>query len=332
MNNPKQLDIEVDTDLREDLEIDDIVPGEDEPEDNVEDEFERQARQLGWHPKEEYLGPPGKWRPAKEFIERGQNILPVLRDNNKRLLERTSKQDGEIQELKRLSISQNDALKELRELARSANQRGYERALSDLKEQQRRAVENADVDTYDKLSQRIDETEKARALSKPNDEPTESKAPVNDGKPPQEILDFIKDNQWFTTDKDLNEAMQREHVWLRSQDPGQPLEENLIDAKERVMKLYPDKFNKPKSNGKGAPPVGQGGGNLPRQPKRTTNSIDSIDDAVERAEAKRAYEKIRRGMPEFTESDYMATYNDPKGDVLDYMKNKKLKDKSNVRG
>ena len=36
------------------------------------DSYEQQAREQGWRPKEEYEGDPEKWRPAKEFVERGE--------------------------------------------------------------------------------------------------------------------------------------------------------------------------------------------------------------------------------------------------------------------
>ena len=36
------------------------------------DPYESEAREQGWKPKEEYEGDPEKWRPAKEFVERGE--------------------------------------------------------------------------------------------------------------------------------------------------------------------------------------------------------------------------------------------------------------------
>jgi len=36
------------------------------------DPYEAAAREQGWKPKEEFEGDEGKWRPAKEFVERGE--------------------------------------------------------------------------------------------------------------------------------------------------------------------------------------------------------------------------------------------------------------------
>ena len=38
----------------------------------VENNYEAEAREQGWKPKEGYEGDPEKWRPAKEFVERGE--------------------------------------------------------------------------------------------------------------------------------------------------------------------------------------------------------------------------------------------------------------------
>ena len=36
------------------------------------DSYEDEARNQGWKPKDEYEGDPTKWRPAKDFVERGE--------------------------------------------------------------------------------------------------------------------------------------------------------------------------------------------------------------------------------------------------------------------
>ena len=53
--------------------------------------IEARARDMGWKPLAEYRGPPGKWQPAADFISRGENILPIVRDQNRRLTERIGK-------------------------------------------------------------------------------------------------------------------------------------------------------------------------------------------------------------------------------------------------
>ena len=62
------LDIQV---APEALEQNQPTPQEQQPVVNT-DPYEDQAREQGWKPKEEFEGDPEKWRPAKEFVERGE--------------------------------------------------------------------------------------------------------------------------------------------------------------------------------------------------------------------------------------------------------------------
>ncbi len=322
-----------DTDLREDLEVDppeadEADEADEKPEPSKkETAAERKARELGWHPKDEYLGPPSKWVDAETFIKRGQEILPVLRDNNKRLLDRSEKQAGEIADLKKTLTEQTSALKELRDMARTANQRGYDRALADLKRDQREAVASGDTDRFEKVTEQIEETQKARAtVAAP-----ESKAPEPPATPPA-VTEFMAQNPWFNSDPILNRAMQNEHVLLRQMDPGMSLEDNLAEAKATVMSRFPERFGAVKPNGaaraRQAAPVGQPsirGAAMPTSKVKDMNKIDSIEDPIDRTAAKLAFNKVKVAAPDYSEEEYMQSYNDPKRDILADLKAKKDK-------
>ena len=43
------------------------------------DPYELEAREQGWKPQDEYEGDPNKWRPAKEFVERGELFGKICR-------------------------------------------------------------------------------------------------------------------------------------------------------------------------------------------------------------------------------------------------------------
>lgn len=53
-------------------------------------EVEQEARKMGWVEEELWKGDPDKWRPAEEFVERGKNIVPILRDRLEKM-ERNSR-------------------------------------------------------------------------------------------------------------------------------------------------------------------------------------------------------------------------------------------------
>ena len=58
----------------------------DEAEVQAQEAIEKDARAMGWSPKEEWRGDPDSWADAKSFVERGRQIMPILQRNNERLL------------------------------------------------------------------------------------------------------------------------------------------------------------------------------------------------------------------------------------------------------
>jgi hypothetical protein len=45
-------------------------------------------------------------------------------------------------------------------------------------------------------------------------------------------------------------------------------------------------------------------------------TINSIQDPAERAEAREAFNRMKRNMPDYTEAEYMQVYGDPHNDIL----------------
>ena len=320
------------TDLREDLEIDEPeIEPEEEPEAppvrHQETALEKQARQLGWHPQSEYRGPPGQWKDAKTFMEHGQNILPVLRDNLKRALDAGVKQADELAQVKQSMAEQAQALKEMREMARTAGERSYKQAIADMETERRAAVAAGDTEAYDEVSQKIKAAEAEREKAIP---PKESPTPPAN-RVPQEVLDFVNSNPWYNEDAELNREMQAAHVYLKTKSPGQSLADNLAEAKSMVAKAFPEKFGRsngarpPANNGR-APVSQPTGGRSGQQPRRQeAGGIDSIEDPGEKATAKRVFANMKRQFPDYTEEEYMASFQNPHGDILAIQKSLKEK-------
>ncbi len=67
-----------------------------------------------------------------------------------------------------------------------------------------------------------------------------------------------------------------------------------------------------------APPA-RAGSRPPAGPRRpqpaSADSIASIPDADDRAQARAAFDRYKRQFPDYTEKEYMALYNNPKADV-----------------
>jgi hypothetical protein len=316
---------------------DDLLPeeGGDAP-DAADVAIEARAREMGWKPLAEYRGPPGRWQPAKDFIDRGENILPIVRDQNRRLTERVGKLEGEISGLRVTANEQLEIIKDLRDIGKRQNQAGYDRAMKDLKEKQRQAVEVGDTKAYDQLVEQAEALQEARPAAAVAESARTEPAPRAPAAPSltPTVQAFIGENSWFKTDKLLSDTMVSFHQEvLRERNASQETlngdpaldRELLEEAKSRVVERYPERFGVPAPRepaapaprarraaavatptaGERAPPAGA-----------VPTTINSIADPAERAACRDAFNRTKRQLPDFTEAEYMSLYSDPHADVI----------------
>jgi len=52
-----------------------------------EETAETKAKAMGWSPKDEFRGDPDRWVDAETYVRRGEEFIPFLRANNKKLEE-----------------------------------------------------------------------------------------------------------------------------------------------------------------------------------------------------------------------------------------------------
>ena len=55
--------------------------------DEVSPEILREAKTLGWVPKDQFRGSADDWVDASTFVERGKQVMPILNHNNERLMQ-----------------------------------------------------------------------------------------------------------------------------------------------------------------------------------------------------------------------------------------------------
>ena len=310
----------------------DELPGDDGNDGNAA--YEARAREMGWKPLAEYRGPPGRWQPAKDFIERGENILPIVRDQNRRLTERVGKLESEISGLRVTAEEQLQIIKEQRQRSLTADQRGYDRAMAEIKANQRKAVEAGDTIAYDQL------VEQAEALQGSRPEPVAAVAPKTpDPEKPAvsaAVQSFIGQNPWMYKDQFLTRKMIDAHIDVIQEAEITDEGEQLTEAKQRVVDAYPGRFGVervppvPKPRLSEPPPRPRRAaavasptvGDLPRGNGQAM-TIASIADPADRAEAREAFNRTKRQIPDYTEAEYMALYADPHSDVLTIQKPRK---------
>jgi hypothetical protein len=251
-----------------------IVPGEEIPDGALPDtgantetqsdtgpsEIETRARAMGWRPAEEFNGDPSKWRSAEEFVAKGENDLPVLRENLRRttdqltqLQSRLAKQDQEFK----------STISRIEKMSDTALQRQREQLDETWSNAMRNAAANGDIERYQQL-----ETGKAQAISNFDQRLSEVRQPVvaepvadkpdptADPKYQTTVQSWAKRNPWFQTDAEMNAVAVHYSNQIAAQKPGITLDENLRDTEAYMRRRYADKFGSPSSD----PPAVEGGG------------------------------------------------------------------------
>jgi len=251
---------------------------------------ETKARRLGWVPKEEFRGDPDKHRSAEDFLKRGEEILPILQRDNKRLHENFGKVEKQLKETQ-------ETLQTYSEFAKKAAEREYKKSLRELEAKLDAAIELADVSQARQLRKEIAELDGGEPAPKPKPDPIgEVDKPAVD----PEVASWIEQNDWFNRSASLRTYAVEEFGELEKRYPGKTKTELLAEVKQRTVDRFPDKFGiNPKREGAAsvASPTGDGAR------RKTGKTYDDLP-----AEAKKACDKYVRTIPGYTKEKYVKDY------------------------
>lgn len=197
-------------------------------------DYEAEAREQGWRPKEEWSGKPENWKDAKTYVEHGDvtaKISKIEKDYEKRF-ERMEKMHGKTVEML---------------------QREHAKEIAALKDERREAIKAGDADKVEKLDEQIEELKEAGP-----EKPLTGKELEKHNEKVQ--ADWIKANAWYETDEDMSAyalgVSQRE----AGKNPNISIEDNLAKVDAAMRKKYPEFFGEKKPTGaNGHAPVDSGG-------------------------------------------------------------------------
>lgn len=288
----------------EETQVEDTETGTDDAND-----AEARAFRQGWRPKEEYRGDPSKWVDAEEFLRRGEEQMPLLRQNNRELERKVSRAEQRL-------LEQNEVLQDMHKRLATADRRAYDRAKAELEAARESAVAAGDTEGFRRVSASIEEL---------GPRPTEAPAPKQPAQPAGDpvVLDWLEENQWFKNDRTLNMRAVAEDAAVMEEHPEYSTEERLAEVKNRVMAAFPSKFPGQRSRTRAAA-VAAPSAPMDRQRQRKSG-LDSIENPAERAQAKAAFDKMRRWIPQMTEEEYMLSYDNPKADIMEYREQRRSK-------
>lgn len=205
-------------------------------------DVEAQARRMGWRPVEEFKGDKTRWVDANEFVRRGTEELPIMR-------ERLRKSDRQIEDMSKQLREASETLVDLTERTRRAEEAAYKRARRELEEEREQAVQSGDMDRFRRVDK--DLADLAPPAPAPQRQPatTTQPAPSNTAHP--DAVAWAQRNPWFYADPTLQAAAQQMHVALMSAEPDLSVAENLERVTAGMAQMYPGRVQAPRASGDG---------------------------------------------------------------------------------
>ena len=238
------------------------------------DPYEDQAREQGWRPKEEFEGDPEKWKPAKEFVERGELF-------------------GKIDTLGKELKETRKALKMLQEHHTKVKETEYKRAVDELKALQKRHLEEGNSDGYLEASELLTDL-------KAEQKAREAVQQTQTVQPDERFTSWVSANPWYTKDQDMREYADVVGLGYANKHPGIDPEEVLKYVSVQVKSHFKDKFQNPN---RGRPSAVEGN-NTPAAANK--NSFELTDD-----ERKVMNTFVRAGV--MTKEEYVAQVKQMRG-------------------
>lgn len=164
-------------------------------------DIETRAKEMGWAPKAEFRGDPEKWIDADTFVERGENLLPIVRAENRKLRGELDNLRQQNQSNTQLLQAATESIEELKNFNSAIAKEKVKEKRTELADAIKQAREDGDVEKELELTEQFDEA--GRALTEAAARPTKKAPPTPPSEAPQDDPEFkqwMTENPWFGKD------------------------------------------------------------------------------------------------------------------------------------
>ena len=177
-------------------------------------EVEQRARDMGWSPKENWRGNPNSWIDAPEFVQRGEQVMPILQANLRKGEARVSSLESRMQKQAAQLAEAHETIRVLTDLSTEQSRAAAKERRRELLREQADARREGNTDLEIELGEQIadvtsqinavndDGTPKprkgAKVTAKP--EPQRTDPATNPTADPQ-YQQWAAENPWFGTDR-----------------------------------------------------------------------------------------------------------------------------------
>ncbi len=286
----------------------------DEQETGAAPEIETQAREMGWRPKEEFKGDEAKWVDASTFVERGEHVLPIVKETNKRLRGELATTNAKLNEVTAALTASQESIKALEKYHQADVKTKVDKARADLKAQLVAAKKAGDVEGEVELTEeltRLNTAESAAATREDAGATAGEKGAVRVNKDYTNEPEFIawkEDNPWFGDDEAKTAIAQSQSIKLRmngDKSVGRAFLDKVAEATSKeVARLSGRPVSRVEASRGGSGGSGSGGGSksfasLPAEAKKACN-----DFARDLVGPNKAYKTVEEWQKKYTQDYY----------------------------
>lgn len=158
-------------------------------------EAQAEAEKIGWIPPTRFKGDPERFIDADEYIERGQTVLPIVKEQNKRLHSELEAVRAESRRTAAALQQAQRAIEQMEERHTVATQKAVENARLQLKQQLAAASEAGDHEGVAELTDQLVLMNKAEVKA---EKKAETPPPFV---PDPDLVAWNADNPWYGKDK-----------------------------------------------------------------------------------------------------------------------------------
>lgn len=218
----------------------------DNEDNNVElEQVEREARTMGWVPEDQFKGNKAHWVDAEQFVEKGRSVMPILQQNNKRLVAEALTQAEKLGKLEKQLEQSQVVLEKLEKHYTEANKRAAVQARQELAAELKQAREDGDTDAEVRILGSISDlkdAEKAAEQNAPEDKKDKSKQQENyQDNLSQDFKAWEADNKdWFGPDKKKTKGVVRAAEDLRDEGSTLVGREFMEAALDKYLEDHPN--------------------------------------------------------------------------------------------
>jgi len=160
-------------------------------------EVQQKAERMGWIPATRFKGDPARFVDADMYLERGETVLPIVKEQNKRLHAEIEALRTNQSRTEAALAAATKAIDEIEERHTVATQKAVEGARTQLKAQLVAASEAGDHEAIAELTDRMVQLKAAEAAAPP--------APKTPAPPPPfvatpDLQEWNDENPWFGKD------------------------------------------------------------------------------------------------------------------------------------